>query len=117
MPFSGCHVYEFKTSKFPECVLLLEKEGGILITCDCIHNWLKHDQYFDMKTTMLLKVRGAFGEAHLNPIWRNACEQTTDHFQPIVDMTFKHLMSAHGAVLLNHAREKLIQSIAEVRDR
>ena len=46
VPFSGCTVFEFRTTKSPEGILHLDREGGILIACDALQNWLAPDEFF-----------------------------------------------------------------------
>jgi hypothetical protein len=36
MPVAGCSVFDFRTTKMPECILHLDRDGGILIACDAL---------------------------------------------------------------------------------
>ena len=34
MPFAGCSVFVFRTTKLPECILRIDRAGGILVACE-----------------------------------------------------------------------------------
>ena len=41
MPIRDAQVFRFEKGKCAEVAILLEREGGILITCDAYQNWTK----------------------------------------------------------------------------
>ncbi len=47
LPVDHLKALVFQTTQHPEAVLLLEREGGVLISCDSIKNWTKKDRFFD----------------------------------------------------------------------
>lgn len=113
MPFPDCSLFTFETSVHPEAILHLDREGGILITCDSIKNWTYIDDYFSKETGELYKKLGFIGSATISKIWQQACKVQAQDFEKLQLLTFKHLLSAHGEPLFNHAHEKLALTIKD----
>ena len=49
-PFTGGSLFLFETAKAPEGLLRIDREGGILVSCDSLQNLAEVDQYFDAPT-------------------------------------------------------------------
>ncbi len=113
MPFPGCSVFIFTSSKFPEGVLHIAREGGILITCDSIKNWLSADEFFSADTAKLYEMQGFFGTASISKVWQQACNVDAADFSQLKKLEFHHLLSAHGEPLLNNAHEDVSDTIMQ----
>jgi hypothetical protein len=111
MPFADCSLFNFETSLHPEGILYLAKEGGILITCDSIKNWVAPDQFFSVESAKLYQDQGFFGSATISSVWKEACKVQVSDFERLKALQFKHLISAHGEPLLNNAYEALTQTL------
>lgn len=111
MPFENCAFFQFETTKFPEGILHINQEGGILITCDSIKSWVAPDQFFSEKTAQLYQKQGFFGSATISSVWRQAMEVQAADFARLKLLSFRHLISAHGEPLLNAAYDKLTTTI------
>lgn len=111
MPFSGSSFFLFETSQCPEGVFHFDQNGGILITCDSIKNWLAPDSFFDDATAKLYQQQGFFGTASVSSIWKQATQVQSTDFQKLMTLPFQHLISAHGVPLLNKAKEKVANSV------
>lgn len=107
MPFSDCSLFVFETSVHPEGILHIAREGGILITCDSIKNWLSADQFFSAETAKLYEEQGFFGTASISSVWKQACNVKAFDFDRLKSLQFRHLLSAHGEPLLNTAYEEV----------
>jgi hypothetical protein len=111
MPFTGCSLIVFETSQHPEGILHLDREGGILITCDSIKNWEAADAYFSAESAKLYEAGGLFGTATISNVWKEACKVQPSDFEKLKALKFKHLLSAHGDPLLNSAYEAVCERI------
>lgn len=109
-PFSDFQLINFETSKFPEAAILVKRDGGILITCDSIKNWLKADRFFDRATAKAYIEKNYFGQASLSSIWLQATAVKADDFKAILALPFNHVLSAHGEPLKNRAKEAIQKS-------
>ena len=110
MPFPGCSLFIFESASFPEGVLHLTREGGILITCDSVKNWLSADSFFNAETAKMHQESESIGPANIG-FWTNACHVKSSDFSRLIQLSFRHLLSAHGEPLLNNAYEQLTLSI------
>lgn len=111
MPFTGCSFFKFETSVQPEGILHIAREGGILVTCDSIKNWVSADQFFSADSAKLYQEQGFFGAATISKVWQDACKVQASDFIRLKFLTFKHLLSAHGEPLLNNAYEAVMETI------
>ncbi|HRE32597.1 MAG TPA: hypothetical protein PLD88_11535 [Candidatus Berkiella sp.] len=113
MPFPDCSLFVFETSVYPEAILHINREGGILITCDSIKNWTYVDEFFTEETGKSYASLGFLGEATISKIWQQACNIQAQDFARLKLLSFKHLLSAHGEPLLNNADEKVMATIKQ----
>ena len=107
MPVKGASVFVFETANKPEGLLCLDREGGILISCDSLHNWEKTDKYFDEATAKTMAEIGFIQPANIGPGWSRFCEPEASDFARLKALSFRHLLSAHGTPLRDHAHERL----------
>ncbi len=106
-PCPGLTTFSFETAKQPEGLLLVEREGGVLISCDSLQNWAKVDRFFSEESAKKMGELGFIQEANIGPGWRMACEPAKSDFVRVKELAFRHLLPAHGAPLLNDAHAKL----------
>jgi hypothetical protein len=111
MPFPGCSLFIFETSKHPEAILHIDKENGILVTCDSIKNWESTDEFFSADTAQLYQREKLFGVATISDVWKQACNVQSSDFAKLKSLQFMHLLSAHGKPLLNNAYEAVMETI------
>lgn len=112
MPVPNCSIFIFETSKYPEGILHIAQQGGILITCDSIKNWLAPDPFFSTETAKLYKDQGFFGAASISNVWKQACGVSSSDFERLKTLEFRHLLSAHGEPLLSTAYELVAKAIS-----
>ena len=61
MPVSGAEMFIFQTTKVPECIIRLDRDGGILIACDALQNYVAPDEFFSEKSSQVMTKMGFFG--------------------------------------------------------
>lgn len=107
-PFPGCSLFVFETSKLPEGILHIEREGGILISCDSIQNINAIDQFYSSETAKSFQEQGLVKPANISPIWLGATQVKISDFDMLLKtITFRHLITAHGEPLMNTAYEQV----------
>lgn len=104
MPVSGCNVFTFRTSKLPECILCLDREGGILIACDSLQNWLAPDEFFSDESRKTMTEMNFFQPANLGPLWMQVNEPKGEDFAALKAVPFRHVLCGHGAPLKDTAK-------------
>jgi hypothetical protein len=105
MPVSRCSVFTFRTSKLPECILRLDREGGILIACDSLQNWLAPDEFFSVESRKTMTEMNFFQPANLGPVWMQVNEPKGEDFAALKAVPFRHVLCGHGAPLKDTAKE------------
>jgi hypothetical protein len=113
-PCPDALVFSFETSSVPEVILCLERQGGILVSCDSLQNWDGPDVYFDEASAVMLEKQGFFQPANIGPGWRNAAKPERSDFTRLIELKFRHLLSAHGKPLLNDAHQAVSATIQKV---
>jgi len=116
MPFPDCSIFIFETSEHPEGILHIAQQGGILIACDSIKNWLKADQFFSPESAKLYEEQGFFGIASISNVWKQACKVKPSDVKRLKSLKFQHLISAHGDPLMDTAYEDIAKTIMKEYD-
>jgi hypothetical protein len=113
MPFPKSSLFTFETSVHPEGIMHIAQEGGILVTCDSLKNWIMPDQFFSEKTAKWYEEQGFFGAGNISPVWKQTTQTKSDDFVRLKKLKFRHLLSAHGEPLLDHAYELIAKTIEQ----
>jgi hypothetical protein len=106
MPFADATLFEFKTVKRPECIIRLDREGGIMIACDSLQNWVEPDQFFEPETVATMQKMDFFKTANLGPAWMYESQPQANDFVRLKEVPFKHALCGHGYPLLHNAQEQ-----------
>jgi hypothetical protein len=112
MPFSDASLFAFESSIKPEALLIVERGGGIILSCDSLQNWVEVDRFFSTDSAEKMKAIGFIRPANIGPGWRQACNPQADDFARLKDVAFRHLLPAHGKPLLEKAHEQLSLTFA-----
>ena len=113
MPFKDCSFFEFKTVARPEGILRLDREGGIMIACDSLQNWIAPDQFFDENTIPTMEKMNFFKKAGLGLAWLHESQPKAEDFIRLKKITFKHALCGHGNPLKDEAQEEYHRTIAQ----
>ena len=98
-PLNDCSVFTFQTTNRPECVLRLDREGGIMLACDALQNWVASDKYFDEPSEKLMNEMGFFTKANCGVLWMKVNEPKPDDFLRLRDVSYEHALCGHGEPL------------------
>lgn len=105
MPLQGCSLFTFKTSRRPEGILRLDREGGIMIACDSLQNWVEPDRFFDQETVEKMQGMNFFTPAGLGLAWLHESSPQAEDFKRLKDIPFRHALCGHGRPLRDTARQ------------
>jgi len=114
MPCGDCSLFVFKTTRRPEGILHLDREGGIMIACDSLQNWVEPDEYFVDKTVETMREMGFFAPANLGLAWLHESEPQADDFVRLKKVPFRHALCGHGSPLRDTARENYHATFARM---
>jgi hypothetical protein len=117
MPFSTCSIFAFKTSSQPECILHIDQEGGILVSCDSIQNITSTDDFYSSETAKSFHEMGLVASANISPIWLGATHTKASDFEELLKkFTFSHLLTGHGEPLMDNAYKKVSETVQRVSE-
>ena len=114
MPFAGASIFVFETAKMPEGLLLIERQGGIIISCDSLQNWAEVDRFFSDESAKMMTEFGFIKAANVGPGWARLAEPKASDFERLLALPFKHLLSAHGSPVLADAKERFAATFREL---
>lgn len=110
-PIEGSTVFLFEKGKVGEAALVLDQDGGVLVTCDSFQNWTSFEGCSALGKLMM-KVMG-FGPTLIGGPWIKAMGlEVREDFDRLLELPWKHLVPAHGTVLRDTAKEGLRTAIA-----
>ncbi len=113
LPIAGARAILFQSARHPEAALLLERAGGVLVTCDAVQSWASVDRFFSAATGATFEAAGLIRPAHVPNTWLEACAPDASDFERLLALPFRHLVSAHGAPLLDDAHERLTEDVRQ----
>lgn len=108
MPFAGCSVIRFETTKLPECILHVDRAGGILIACDALQNWERPDEFFSDESRTNMTNMGFFQRANFGPVWMQVNDPKGEDFRMLTKLEFAHPLCGHGQPLLDTAKQDFV---------
>ena len=106
LPIADAKIKIIPSSTPPEAVILLEKEGGILIAGDSLQHMEKPDRYFNFLAKVMMKKMGFFKACNVGPGWLKFATPKVSDVRALLDMTFSHVLPCHGDPVIDNAREK-----------
>ncbi|CAM2840100.1 Uncharacterised protein [Legionella steigerwaltii] len=115
LPIKNGHFFMFKNSSPAEGFIYIEDKDGIIIACDSIKNWVEIDEFFSEDTAKMALAHGEIAKARISPIWLNATGIHKADFDSLLQLRFKHLISAHGDVLRDTAYYDVKNSVEQIR--
>jgi hypothetical protein len=105
LPLAGARLYVFG-SQPPEGLLVLEREGGIVIAGDCLQNWSETDAYFSGVGKLMMKMMGFIKPHNVGPAWFKRAKPPLDDLRGVLELGFEHLLPAHGKPVIGDAKAR-----------
>lgn len=106
LPVADAKLKIFTSSKPPEGVVLLEREGGVLITGDSLQHTPQADEFFNFPAKIMMKRFGFLKPYNVGPGWLQFASPDASDVRSILDLEFEHVLPAHGKPVMGEAREK-----------
>jgi hypothetical protein len=116
LPIEGAQLMLFAHSRRPEGLLLLQRDGGILLTCDCLQYYTDR-RFCSLAARIMMPLMGFPLKMLIGPLWKKAQtpegESLRADFERIVELDFEHLISAHGSLKRGDAKQAVQQAIVD----
>ncbi len=114
LPFPDARVFRFRETTQPEGALLLERNGGLLVTCDSVQHWVPHP-LMSMGAKVVTSLLGFKHPAQIGPPWRKMMTppggSLRNDFDTLAELPFDKLIGGHGGLLDADASNVLRDSI------
>jgi hypothetical protein len=116
LPLRDASLFSFEHSKLPEAIVRLDREGGIMISCDTLQNWAEPDPFIDDATRARMVDMGFFVPANIGPVWMHVNEPKPDDFVRLKQLAFQHALPGHGAPLRDVAQAEYHAAFKRIFD-
>lgn len=111
-PLEGARVFGFGRARGHEVAILLDRDGGALVTCDSYQNWTTFDGCSLLGKVMMHAM--GFGPTLIGGPWaKRMGPEVRGDFEQLLDEPFRHLIPAHGTVLRDTAKDGLRTAMAK----
>lgn len=108
LPIDGASLFAFHTTKLPEGIVRLDTAGGVLIACDALQNWVRHDEFFSDESRQTMTSMNFFQPANCGPLWMQVTEPRAEDFARLIQLDFRHVLCGHGEPLLDTAQPAFV---------
>jgi hypothetical protein len=117
LPVPQARAFLFRETVLPEAAILLERDGGLLITCDSVQHWAPHNLMSPV-AKLVTRLMGFQHPAQIGPPWRGKQTRAEGSLRPdferILELPFKHIIGGHGGLLRNDGPARLRETIGRV---
>jgi len=117
LPVPDTKVFAFSDTRFPECAVLLQRHGGLLITCDSVQHHVDSSGC-SLPAKAALVLMGLKHPVNIGPPWRKFMTKEGDSlkadFERLMRLEFDHAIGAHGSLCRGGARDGLAATMARV---
>ena len=104
LPLAGASVFLLETAARPEAILRLDRDGGILISCDCLQNWARPTAEFNFMAKLMMRVMGFFKPTNVGPGWIRLAKPGAADFERLNQLEYEHVLPSHGTPVKGDAR-------------
>jgi hypothetical protein len=111
LPAPNTRLKLLKTANPPEAMLLLNRDGGVLIAGDALQNTPQPDEYVNLPARFMMKKMGFFKPCNVGPGWLQFAKPQASEVRSILDLGFEHVLPAHGQAVIGGAKEKFRPSL------
>ncbi|NVK25953.1 MAG: hypothetical protein HWE10_13585 [Gammaproteobacteria bacterium] len=105
-PIPNSRLKWFESSNKPEALLILEQDGGIVISGDSLQNTAKPDEYNNWLSKIMMKKMGFFKPYAIGAGWVEFCKPSRSDILSILTLQFEHVLPCHGELVIGNAKEK-----------
>lgn len=106
LPIPGAELVEFRETKKPECVLLLNRGDGILLTCDSFQHYGTWERN-SLVAKLSMPLMGFRKTLLIGPLWLKYMTKEGGSLRPdferIAALRFDALLAAHGTPMMTGA--------------
>jgi hypothetical protein len=96
----------FQSSRLPEALLVMDRDGGILVAADALHNTPAPDEFVSWLARLVMNRAGFSVAYNVGPGWPRSCSPTVEDLRTILNLEFEHVLPGHGNPVIGDAKAK-----------
>ncbi len=112
LPIQGARLIPFHSARTAEAMLFLDRDGGILVSGDCLQNWARPDRFFSLPARLMMRAMGFIRPYNVGPGWLKIAKPDPAEIKALLDLDFEHVLPAHGALVIGNAKALYTPRIA-----
>jgi len=116
LPFDGAKLFCFKNTAAPESAILLEQQGGTLLTCDAVQHYGEYSN-INLVGRIILPRIGFPKTTVIGPFWLKKFtpdgSDLKSEFDRLLELEFDSLLAAHGTFLKTGAKAAVTKAISK----
>lgn len=114
LPFPDAELFCFESTLQPESALLINRAGGILLTCDAIQHYGDYE-HISFLLRLMMPLIGFPKTTIVGPFWLKLLTpdggSLKSEFERLLALEFEGLLAAHGSFLPTGAREAVDKAV------
>jgi len=114
LPFPGAELFEFEGLEQPESALLIQRDPGVLLTCDSIQHYGDY-RFNSLFARLVMPLIGFPKTTLVGPFWLKLMvpegHSMKSEFERLLTLDFDRLLSAHGSLLDRGAKEAVATAV------
>ncbi len=115
LPVHGARLIPIDSSRPAEALLHLDRDGGILVSGDCLQNIARPDGFYNLAARVMMRMMGFLKPHNVGPGWLKAAKPDPDEIRARLGSDFAHVLPAHGTPVLGDAARKYAPALAALR--
>lgn len=114
LPIDDAKLIELTSSTPKEALLHLDREGGIVVSGDCLQNWATADRYFSLPAKLMMRAMGFIKPHNIGPGWLKMTKPDPAEVRGLLDLPFEHVLPVHGTPAIGDAKRLYEPAIARL---
>lgn len=106
LPLDAASFKLFHSCDPPEAIIVLSRDGGILIAGDSLQNTAEPDEFVNLPARLMMKKMGFYKPHNVGPGWLQFANPEKTEVRSILDLEFEHVLPAHGDPVIGAAKSK-----------
>ncbi len=104
LPLRDARFIEFTSARPHEGLLLLQRDGGIIVSGDCLQNWATTNRYFNLPAKVVMRLMGFIKPHNIGPGWLKAAKPDPAEVRSLLEIDFDTVLPAHGSPVIGNAK-------------
>ncbi len=106
VPLADSSVYVLHSARLKEASILLNRDGGILLSGDYFHNTPCPDEFTNLLAKIGMRLFGLAKACNIGVGWWMMTQPDGKEMRALLDIPFEHVLPIHGEPVIGNARQR-----------